>query len=77
VLKGFASRVGGDLNLARLNRKTVLDTYSSINCCNRCGSSPNHFGFVAVVSKSEVVLNGSNAPAAAAAAVLAKIDSLS
>ena len=36
----------------------VLDTYSGINCCNRCGSSPNHFGFVAVLSKSEVVLKG-------------------
>src|SRR6058998_518052 len=36
------------------------------------GSSPSHSGVVAVPSKSDVVLNGSNFPVAAAAAVFAR-----
>ena len=47
--------------------------YAGITCCTRWGSSPSHFGFRAVPSNTDVVLNNSNSPRDAAFAVLARI----
>jgi len=44
-----------------------------ITCCTRCRSSPSHFGFRAVPSNTDVVLNNSNSPRDAAFGVLARI----
>src|SRR5882724_12598861 len=54
-----------------------LWAFSDINCWSRCGSSPSHWGFEAVPSKIDEVLNGSNSPLEAAPAVFANNDSFS
>jgi hypothetical protein len=51
---------GGIATADCVGKSATNGVYRVISCCTRCGSSPSHSEFWAVLSKIEVVLNGSN-----------------